>query len=110
MTAFPTEYLTANITWSEKAAAETMESGSDIHIVTQGFNPVITKGVARWVAPPATIAALRDLFVVQDKLVGIYTFTDPILGAVKIQSDGQAFSFTQTSMTRWEATMPVRVV
>lgn len=109
MPAFPTEYLTSGITWSDESVQSTMEAGSEIHRVTIGFDPIVTKGTARWVAPPAYVTTLRNTFVVADNLIGIYSFEDPVLGTVILQPDGP-FTWTQSSMSRWVATLPVRIV
>ncbi len=86
-----------------------MEAGSDIHRVTIGFDPTIEKMTLKWVAPPAyVLGTLYPLFCVQDHLVGIYSITNAHTGQTSNwQADGD-FTWQQSGMTRWPASLPVR--
>ena len=110
VTPLPLQWLTKQRTVAITSAQETMESGSDIHRNTIGFDPTVEKFTLRWVAPPEYIRdTLYALFCVQDQLVGIYSVPDLIMGAIHVQPDG-AFTWVQNGMSRWEAQLPVRRV
>lgn len=109
ITPLPLEYLTSKGNVSVSVAQTKMESGSDIHRITLGFDPIIEKRTFEWVAPPAYIADLYQMFCVRDHLVGIYSITDEVMGESHWQPDGD-LSWSLNAMARWSATLPMRRV
>lgn len=110
ITPLPLQYLTANESVEITSAQERMESGSDVHVTTIGFNPVIEKHTLNYFAPKAYIASLRELFCYQDNLVGYYSVTDDLTGAtVHWQPEG-GFSYSPSGNDYWSATITMRRV